>query len=89
MEVAYSKHGTCVSHHKYTLNLLRETGKLACKPVSTHVHPNVKLETGEDSPPVDRNSSQRLIGKSINLNHTRPNICFVASLLSKFMHHPH
>ena len=57
--------------------------------MSTPVHPSVKLETGEDSPPVDRNSYQRLIGKSINLRDTRPDICFVVSLLSRFMHHPH
>lgn len=33
IEVAYSKRAIFISQHKYVLDLLKETGKLACKPV--------------------------------------------------------
>ena len=33
IEVAYSKRAIFISQHKYMLDLLKETGKLACKPV--------------------------------------------------------
>ena len=49
-----------MSQHKDALDLLKEAGKLACKPMSA------------DSPPVNRDLYQRLIGKLIYLDHTRP-----------------
>ena len=72
-----------MSQHKYTLNLLRETGKLAYKPVSTPVDRNVKLGRGEDSP-VDRNSYQRLIQSQL----ISIIIDQIVSFLGKFMHDP-
>ena len=43
IEVAQSDKGTSVSQHKYTLDLLKETGMLDCKPADTLTDPNVKL----------------------------------------------
>ena len=62
---------------------------LDCKPVSTPVDINLKLGKDEESPLVDKESFQRLIGRLIYLNRTRPDISFVASSLSQFMSEPH
>ncbi|CAA7390863.1 unnamed protein product [Spirodela intermedia] len=75
IEVAYSK-GVFLSQHKYILDLLQETGKLECKPADTPIDPNLSLGEGKESDQVDKSSYQRLIGRLIYLNHTRPdNIC--------------
>ena len=43
MEVARSEKGIYVSQRKYTLDLLKETDMLDCKPADTPMDPNVKL----------------------------------------------
>ena len=40
MEVARSKEGICISQRKYTIDLLKETGKLGCKPANTLLEHN-------------------------------------------------
>ena len=39
-----------MSQHKCTIDLLKEVGKIACKPVSTPVDQNQKLGRCEESP---------------------------------------
>jgi Reverse transcriptase (RNA-dependent DNA polymerase) len=48
IEIAHSSKGLFISQRKYVLDLLKETDKLGCKPASTPVDINVKLNT-EDS----------------------------------------
>ena len=43
IEVAYSTQGIFISQKKYVTNLLVETGKIGCKPVSIPMDPNHKL----------------------------------------------
>ena len=63
IEVVNSKASISLSQHKYTLDLLQETGQLRCKPTTTPLDENVKIGKGDDSATVDRTSYQRLIGK--------------------------
>lgn len=88
MEFARSKDGIFVNQRKYILDLLNETGLLGCKAVETPVEPNIKLKPANPEDVVDREKFQRLVGKLIYLSHTRPDIAFVVSLLSQFMHSP-
>ncbi|PKU84535.1 putative mitochondrial protein [Dendrobium catenatum] len=53
-EVAHSSKGIFISQQKYIKDLLRETGKLACKPASTPVEPNLKLGEAKKDPDVDK-----------------------------------
>ena len=46
IEIAQSKSGEVMSQRKYVLDILEETGMLDCKPVDTHMDPNVKLAPG-------------------------------------------
>lgn len=88
MEVARSKMGIAVTQRKYTLDLLKETGMLGCKPVDTPMDPYKKIGMEKDSLPVDKGRYQRLVGRLIYLSHTRPDISFPVSMVSQFMNYP-
>ncbi|KAK2975560.1 hypothetical protein RJ640_011573 [Escallonia rubra] len=88
MEVARSNKGISISQRKYTLDLLKETGMLGCKPVDTPMDPICKLGRKEGSSTVDKGRYQRLVGRLIYLSHTRPDIGFSVSVVSQFMNDP-
>ena len=88
MEVARTAKGILVTQRKYTLDLLKNTGMIGCKPAATPVEPNSKLGLEENSAPVERGKYQRLVGRLIYLSHTRLDIAFAVSLVSQFMHAP-
>lgn len=48
----------------------------------------IKLGAKGDSAPVEKGRSQRLIGKLINLSHTRPDFDLLVSVKSLFMKNP-
>ena len=90
IEVAYSRAGVVLSQHKYILDLLKDIGKLDCKPVSTPVDANVKLQAkqSDKDDPINKTSFQRLIGRLLYLNHSRPDISFDVNSLSQYMSNP-
>lgn len=88
IEVAHSKKGIFISQQKYVTDLLKETGKIGCKPVSTPIDSNQKLGEAKEEPHVDKKIYQRLVGRLIYLAHTRPDIAYSVSLISQFMHDP-
>ena len=54
IEVAHSKRRIFISQQKYVTKLLKETGKLVCKPISTSIDPKHKLGEVEEDIVVDR-----------------------------------
>lgn len=88
MEVSRTKNEMCISHRKYILDLLNETGMLGCKPAPTPMETGRKTKKEWDKTPTDRLQYQRLVGKLIYLSHTRSDICFAVSFVAKFMHDP-
>ena len=88
IEVAHSKHGIFISQQKYITDLLRDTGKLACKPATTPIDPHHKLGEAKEDGMVDTEMYQRLVGKLIYLSHTRPDIAYAVSVVSQFLHNP-
>jgi hypothetical protein len=66
--------------------LLKETSKTACKPASTPIDPNLRLGKAEEDVAVDGEMYQCLVGRLIYLSHTRPDIAYVVSVISQFMH---
>lgn len=88
IEVAHSQQGIFISQQKYVLDLLKETGKLGCKPVETPIEFNHKLGDDPQDITVDKHSYQRLVGRLIYLSHTRPDIAYAVSVVSQFMHNP-
>ena len=61
---------------------------LECKPADTPLAQNEKLSIHDNQMPTDKDQYQRLVGKLIYLSHIGPDIAYVASLVSQFMHNP-
>ncbi|PON48498.1 LOW QUALITY PROTEIN: hypothetical protein PanWU01x14_236930 [Parasponia andersonii] len=61
---------------------------LRCKPVETPIESNGKIKQRENGDLVDRGRYQCLVGRLIYLSHTRPDIAFVVSVVSQYMHSP-
>jgi Reverse transcriptase (RNA-dependent DNA polymerase) len=87
IEIARGAEGIVLSQKKYVLDILTETGMLGCRLAVAPIYQkfNLSVETGE---PVDRERYQRLVGRLIYLSHTRPDISFSVSVVSRYMHDP-
>ena len=71
-----------IFQQKYVTNLLKEIGKLACKPTSTPIDPNHKLGEAKEDVAIDKGMYQRLVGRLIYLSHTKPDIAYVVSVIN-------
>lgn len=87
MEFARSRKGIYVSQRKYALDLLEETCMPRSKPSKTPIKLGNKAKMFQGDP-LDKGSYQQLVGKLIYLSYTRPDIAFVVSLVSQYMHAP-
>ncbi|KAM2871597.1 hypothetical protein FF1_019225 [Malus domestica] len=58
IEVARSQQGIFLSQRKYVLDILTETGMLACKPVDTPIELNYKLGEYPDQIPTNKERYQ-------------------------------
>lgn len=87
IEVAYGSQGIYLSQRKYVLDLLAETGMLNCRPATTPIEQNHRI-LADSGDPVDKHQYQRLVGRLIYLSHTRPDIAYAVSLVSRFMRDP-
>ena len=85
--MARSAKGIALSQRKYTLDLLSDVGMLGCRAASTPIDPNHKV-TAQSGEPVDKERYQRLVGRLLYLCHTRPDIAFAVSVVSRYMHEP-
>ena len=83
-----SKEGKFLSQRKYVLDLLIDARLLECKPMDTPIMQNHRLGEYLDQVPANKVRYQRLAGKLIYLSHTRPDIAYVVSVVSQFMHNP-
>jgi Reverse transcriptase (RNA-dependent DNA polymerase) len=87
IEIARSHKGLFLCQRKYTLDLLKETGKLSAKPATTPMDYNNKV-VKDEKVLNDINRFQRLVGKLIYLTITRPDISYAVSFVSQFMQRP-
>ncbi|GKB23527.1 ribonuclease H-like domain-containing protein [Tanacetum coccineum] len=91
IEVLDTPKGICLNQRKYCLELIDEFGLLAGKPSNLPMQPNISLSSKlSDVDPLPDNVTeyQKLIGKLIYLTTTRPDIAYIVSCLSQFMHNP-
>ncbi|KAM1986928.1 hypothetical protein ACFX15_034261 [Malus domestica] len=85
IEVARSRDGIYLSQRKYVLDLLAETGMLACKPAETPIVQNHHLANYPDQVPANRERYQRLVGRLIYLSLTRPDIAYAVSVKNRHL----
>src|SRR6185312_8872329 len=87
IEIARSSKGIILTQRNYVLDLLAETGMLGCRPCGSPIDRNHQT-CAESGDPVDRERYQRLVGRLIYLFHTRPDIAYAVSVVSRYMHDP-
>ncbi|XP_019055704.1 PREDICTED: uncharacterized protein LOC109115797 [Nelumbo nucifera] len=88
IELVHFQQGFFISQRKYTLDLLKDIGKLGAKPVDNPIDVNHKLGDCNDEPIKDARQYQRLVGRLLYLSMTRPDIAYPVGVLSQFMHAP-
>lgn len=68
--------------------MLQEFGLENCKSVSTPMIEKLKLTPDMQAPAADSTRYQRMVGKLIFLTHTRIDISYAVSVVSRFMSNP-
>lgn len=80
--------GILVSQRQYVKATLHEFGLDTCKPAATPMIEKVHLVPDMQAEAADSSLYQIMVGKLIFLTHTRPDIGYAVSVLSRFMAHP-
>jgi hypothetical protein len=62
-------------------------GMLECRAAPTPIDQNHKLTTMSGEP-VNKEKYQKLVGRLLYLCHTRPDIAYAVSVVSRYMHEP-
>lgn len=88
LEIVRSAKGISVCQRKYALDLLEETGLLACKPSTVPMDPTLHLSSDTGIPLPNPTPYRELIGKLLYLTITRPDITYVVHKLSQFLTKP-
>ena len=74
-----------ISQRHYVLNLLYKFGLTKCKPVSTPLNQNLKIDVDSGTAVCEPTKYRQLIGSLIYLTITRPDLSYSVGLLSQFM----
>lgn len=89
IEFIFNSSGIMMTQRQYTRDILSEFGFFDCRPVKTPMAEKTKFEPDMDAPFTDPAQHQQMVGKLIFLTHTRPDISFAVSSISRFMSQPH
>lgn len=88
IEVTYAKDGLVLHQHKYTRELLSESGITNFKRVVTPLPLHLKLSAHEGSLLPDATPYRSIIGKLNYLTNTRPDLSYTVQTLSQYMQQP-
>jgi hypothetical protein len=86
MEVKQSQNEVFICQKKYAKEILKKFQMEECKVTSTPMNQKEKLIKNDGADKVDEGYFRSMIGCLMYLTTTRPDILFVVSLLSRFMH---
>nr|KYP70921.1 Retrovirus-related Pol polyprotein from transposon TNT 1-94 [Cajanus cajan] len=88
LEVARNSIEIHLCQRKYTLDILSDTGMLACCPSSTLMDYKAALSSDTGTPLTDPSAYRQLIGRLIYLTNTHPDITHAVQHLSQFASKP-
>ncbi|GKF39932.1 putative reverse transcriptase, RNA-dependent DNA polymerase, LTR copia-type gag-polypeptide [Tanacetum coccineum] len=70
IEVAKTSDGLVLSQQKYTLDILKDSGMLGCRPSAFPFEQGIKLDKGEEEAQIDATQYRRLVGRLLYLQST-------------------
>uniref|UniRef100_A0A6N2N1V2 Uncharacterized protein n=1 Tax=Salix viminalis TaxID=40686 RepID=A0A6N2N1V2_SALVM len=85
IEVAHSEKGIFISQQKYIYYLLKELRMVDYRPCETSIDLKHRLDDDEEGATANKGQYKKLVGKLVNLAHTRPDIAYVVSVESQFI----
>ncbi|CAL9029439.1 unnamed protein product [Prunus brigantina] len=88
VEVSYLPDSVHITQNKYTLDLLKRSNLLECKPATTPTASKTSLSRSHGSPLSDPTPYRQLVGALQYLTFTRPDISYAVQLVSQFMGSP-
>ena len=88
IEVIRTPVGIVLSQRHYILNLLYKFGVTNCKPMSTPLDRNLKLDAASGTEECEPTQYRQLIERLIYLTITRPDLSYPVGLFSQFMQSP-
>ena len=80
--------GISLCQRKYAAYLVNKFGMLNCNPVKTPLSVNDLLSFKDGAEKTDEKYSRSLVGGLMYLTHTRPDLMFAVSFISRHMHNP-
>lgn len=88
VEVVQTAAGIFISQRKYANEILERFGMNHCKPVKSPIVPESRLVKDEEGTKVNSTNYKQMIGSLMYLTVTKPDLCYVVSLLACFMDAP-
>lgn len=88
LEVKQSEEGIFVCQKKYASDLLKRFNMSNCAVAATPMNINEKLQREDGTEKANPRLFRSLVGGLNYLTHTRPDIAFSVSVVSRFMHSP-
>ena len=88
LEVLQKEDGIFVCQKKYAADLLKRFHTSNCEVEATPMNPNEKLQLKDGTRKADGRFFRSLVGGLNYLTHTRPDIAFPVSYVSRYMHSP-
>ncbi|PKA48313.1 Retrovirus-related Pol polyprotein from transposon TNT 1-94 [Apostasia shenzhenica] len=88
LEIKQTSKGIFLSQEKYTSDLLEKFGMRNCNKVETPMNSSEKLQLEDGTSLANSKYFRSLVGGLMYLTHTRPDLLFAVSMVSRFMHKP-
>jgi hypothetical protein len=85
LEIDYTDEGLVLHQKRYSKDLLKKFGMFNCKPISTPMKANAIVCALEGKDLEDATMYRQLVDSLIYLTLSRPDICHVVSVMSRYM----
>ena len=77
-----------IKQERYSQGILCDTNMEACNATQVPMEANLKISKAEDEQEIDATEFKRIIKYLRYLLHTRPDMCYVVGVLSRYMDNP-
>ncbi|CAH9099164.1 unnamed protein product [Cuscuta epithymum] len=88
LEAKQGKEGTFLSQKRYAINLLKRFHMEACETIATPMNASEKLQKCDGTEDADVTLYRSLVGGLNYLTHSRPDLAYCVSMVSRYMQKP-